>query len=160
MEPGFANIRVSPRARKTSIAASRTVAGAIRATLSDDSARVRRVRLLALARRAGEDLCDHAEVAVGREVRERIPAEVAAEQDAVPALRLRRDGLVEVRRRDADVVHALTPFGEEPRVDAPVVERLDELPLDRPTWLIARRQERSTGFPSSRMFATFPGLNS
>ena len=33
VEPGFANIRVSPRARKTSIAASRTVTGVIRPTL-------------------------------------------------------------------------------------------------------------------------------
>jgi hypothetical protein len=34
VEPGFANIRVSPRARKVSIAASRTVGCAIRPTLT------------------------------------------------------------------------------------------------------------------------------
>ena len=78
------------------------------------SARVRRVRLLALAGGTGEDLRDHAEVALGREVRERDPAEVAAQQHAVPTLRLRRDRPVEVRHRDADVVHA-RPFSARNR---------------------------------------------
>ena len=40
-----------------------------------------------------------------------------------------RRRIVETRSSDAEVVDALTLLGEEARVDALVVERLDQLPL-------------------------------
>src|SRR5687767_12352970 len=55
-------------------------------------------------------------------------AELTAENHAVPPVGL-RNGLVEVRSGDGDMVDALALLGEKTRVDALLVERLDPLPL-------------------------------
>jgi len=55
-------------------------------------------------------------------------AELAAENHTVPAVGLRHS-LVEVRGGDGDMVDALALLGQEMRVDALLVERLDQLPL-------------------------------
>src|SRR6266568_8407348 len=47
----------------------------------------------------------------------------------MPFLRLVRHRLVEIRRSNRDVVDTLSLLGEEARVVALVVERLDQLPL-------------------------------
>src|SRR5829696_62885 len=101
-----------------------------------------------VVREAAEDLKDHPEVAQGVEVGDVNPAVLTAEHHAVLAL-CPRNGLVEVRGGDGDVVHALALLGKETGVDAVLVERLDKLPhhpadrgdgdargaLDRPTVL-------------------------
>ena len=70
------------------------------------------------------------------------PPNSPLEDHAVPAVGP-RNGLVEVRSGDGDMVDALVLLGEKARVDALLVERLDQLPL-RLTVATARRQERST----------------
>src|SRR5215213_3175626 len=101
-----------------------------------------------VVRGAAKHLKDHPEVAQGVEVGDVNPAVLTAEHHAVLAL-CPRNGLVEVRGGDGDVVHALALLGKETGVDAFLVERLDKLPhhpadrsdgdavgaLDRPTVL-------------------------
>ena len=91
----------------------------------------RSVRLSFGARRTAKDLDGHPKVAQGVEVGDVNPAVLTAEHHAVLAL-CPRDGLVEVRGGDGDVVHALALLGEEAGIDAFLVERLDELPPGRP----------------------------
>src|SRR5215204_7459091 len=78
-------------------------------------------------RGAAKHLEDHPEIAQGVEVGDVDPAVLTAEHQAVLALRP-RDGPVEVRGGDGDVVHALALLGEEAGVDALLFERLDKLP--------------------------------
>src|SRR5215210_4293360 len=78
-------------------------------------------------RGAAKHLEDHPEIALGVEVGDVNPTVLTAEHQAVLALRP-RDGPVEVRGSDGDVVHALALLGEETRPDAFLVERLDKLP--------------------------------
>src|SRR5262245_48160657 len=92
--------------------------------------RVGPVRLLALTGRAAEDLGDHAEVAVGREIGERDAVVRAAEEHVMPAVAQFDERGVVVLYGDADVVDARTVLGEESCVHAVAFERLDELPLD------------------------------
>src|SRR6266536_2910246 len=88
-----------------------------------------RVRRRACVGRGAEDLGDHPEVAVGCEVGDPVPAEGAAQDELVPLLRLRRDGLVKARWSDGDVMDNLALLREEAGVHALVVEWLDLLPL-------------------------------
>jgi hypothetical protein len=55
-------------------------------------------------------------------------ADLTAENHAVAAVGL-RNGLVEVRSGDCDVLDTLPLLGEETCVDALLIERLDQLPL-------------------------------
>src|SRR5215207_5987938 len=89
--------------------------------------RLRRIRLLFGARRTAENLDGHPKVAQGVEVGDVDPAVLTAEHHAVLAL-CPRNGLVEVRGGDGDVVHALALLGEQAGIDAVLVERLDKLP--------------------------------
>src|SRR5215207_6955170 len=89
--------------------------------------RLRSVRLLFGARRTAEDLDGHPQVAQGVEVGDVNPTVLTAEHHAVLAL-CPRDGLVEVRGGDGDVVHTLALLGKETGIDAFLVERLDKLP--------------------------------
>src|SRR5215216_562558 len=88
--------------------------------------RLRSVRLLFGARRTAEDLDGHPHVAPGVEGADVDPAVLTAEHQAVLAL-CPRNGLVEVRGGDGDVVHALALLGEQAGMDAVLVERLDKL---------------------------------
>src|SRR5829696_2624154 len=88
---------------------------------------LRSVRLLFGARRTAEDLDGHPQVAQGVEVGDVNPTVLTAEHHAVLAL-CPRDGLVEVRGGDGDVVHTLALLGKETGIDAFLVERLDKLP--------------------------------
>src|SRR5215212_1672523 len=85
------------------------------------------VLLLFGARRTAEDLDGHPQVAQGVEVGDVNPAVLTAEHHAVLAL-CPRDGLIDVRCGEGDVVHALALLGEEAGIDAFLVERLDKLP--------------------------------
>src|SRR5215207_10980627 len=85
------------------------------------------VRMLSVAGHSAGDLDDHPKVALGVEVGDVSPAELTAEDHFVLTLCL-RDGLVEIRGGDGDVVDALTFLGKETGIDAFVVERLDKLP--------------------------------
>src|SRR5215212_1183676 len=78
-------------------------------------------------RGAAKHLEDHPEIALGVEVGDVDPAMLTSEHHAVLAL-CPRDGPVEVRGGDGDVVDALALLGEETSVDAVLVERLDKLP--------------------------------
>src|ERR671916_1413392 len=78
-------------------------------------------------RGAAKHLEDHPEIAQGVEVGDVNPAVLTSEHQAVLAL-CPRNGLVEVRCGDGDVVHALALLGEEAGIDAVLVERLDKLP--------------------------------
>ncbi len=80
------------------------------------------------AGRAAEDLDDHPEVAVGREVGDFDTAERAAEGQRVSTLDLLCDRVVEVGRGEGDVVDTFALLGEEARKDALPVERLHQLP--------------------------------
>jgi len=75
------------------------------------------VRLRAVFRGAAEDLDDHPEVTIRSEVRDPGAAELTTENHAVPAVGL-RNGLVELRSGDGDMVDTLVLLGEETRVDA------------------------------------------
>src|SRR5829696_7723934 len=88
---------------------------------------LRSVRLLFGARHTAEDLDGHPQVAQGVEVGDVNPAVLTAEHQGVLAL-CPRDGLVEVRGGDGDVVDALAFLGEEEGIDTFLVERLDKLP--------------------------------
>src|SRR5215216_6798019 len=79
---------------------------------------LRRVWLLFGAGRAAEDLDEHPEVAVGREVGDFDTAERAAEGQRVSTLDLLRDRVVEVGRGEGDVVDTFALLGEEARKDA------------------------------------------
>src|SRR5918999_3912062 len=79
-----------------------------------------------VVREAAEHLEDHPKVALGVEVGDVDPAVRTAEHQAVLAL-CPRNGLVEVRCADGDVVHALALLGEEAGIDAVLVERLGKL---------------------------------
>src|SRR5918997_90749 len=83
------------------------------------------------ARRTAEDLDGHPQVAQGVEVGDVNPAVLTAEHHAILAL-CPRNGLVEVRGGDGDVVDALALLGEEAGIDAVLVERLDKLPHHPP----------------------------
>src|SRR5215218_11129314 len=78
-------------------------------------------------RGAAKHLEDHPEIALGVEVGDVDPAMLTSEHQAVLAL-CPRDGPVEVRGGDGDVVDALALLGKETGVDAVLVERLDKLP--------------------------------
>src|SRR5215207_9029456 len=93
--------------------------------------RLRSVRLSFGARRTAEDLEDHPQVALGVEVGDVYPAVLTSEHQAVLAL-CPRDGLLEVRGGDGDVVDTLALLGEEAGIDAFLVERLDKLPHHPP----------------------------
>src|ERR687894_1968615 len=80
-----------------------------------------------VVREAAKHLQDHPEIAQGVEVGDVNPAVLTSEHQAVLAL-CPRNGLVEVRGGDGDVVHALALRGEEAGIDAVLVERLDKLP--------------------------------
>jgi hypothetical protein len=79
---------------------------------------------------AAKDLNDHAEILLCRRAgHPDAGAEDAAENGLVSFVRDVRQRLVEVRRADCDVVNAAALLGEEARVIALLVERLDQLPL-------------------------------
>src|SRR5205085_6712942 len=88
---------------------------------------VHRVRLLAVRKRP-EDLERDAEVGLRRQVREGDALVGAAQLELPPARGERADGAVEVVDADGDVVHTLAVLGQEARVGAAIVERLDQLP--------------------------------
>lgn len=71
---------------------------------------------------------------------------VCVRDQIVPSLDLRRQRLVEFRSSDRDVVHALAFLGNELRINALVVERLDQLPLNPAT--IRSRDAKSARFVS------------
>src|SRR5215213_7245771 len=66
-------------------------------------------------------------VALGVEVGDVNPAEVTTEDHFFPTLCL-RDGLVEIRGGDGNMVDALTFLGKETGIDALLIEWLDKLP--------------------------------
>src|ERR1019366_1956787 len=88
-----------------------------------------RVRLLFEVGHAAEDLEDHPEIAVRAEVCNPDAFELAAEDHINASFGLHCQHLVEALSSDGDVVHAPTFLGKETRVDALVVERLDQFPL-------------------------------
>src|SRR5215203_6537513 len=85
------------------------------------------VRMLSVAGHSAGDLDDHPKVALGVEVGDVNPAELTAEEHFVLTLCL-RDGLVEVRGGDGNMVDALTFLSKETGIDAFLVEWLDKLP--------------------------------
>src|SRR5215207_2560290 len=85
------------------------------------------VRMLSVAGHSAGDLDDHPKVALGVEVGDVNPAELTAEDHFVLTLCL-RDGLVEIRGGDGNMVDALTFLGKETGIDALLLERLDKLP--------------------------------
>src|SRR5215203_7379023 len=85
------------------------------------------VRMLSVAGHSAGDLDDHPKVALGVEVGDVNPAELTAEDHFVLTLCL-RDGLVEIRGGDGNMVDALTFLGKETGIDALLLEWLDKLP--------------------------------
>lgn len=88
-----------------------------------------RVRLLFEVGHAAEDLEDQPEIALSAEVCDPDAFEVAAEDHINPSFGLHYEQLVEAPSRDGDVVHAPALLDKETRVDALLVERLDQFSL-------------------------------
>src|SRR5215218_8688203 len=85
------------------------------------------VRMLSVAGHSAGDLDDHPKAARGVEVGDVNPAELAAEDHCVLTLCL-RDGLVEIRGGDGNMVNDLTFLGKETGIDDLLFEWLDKLP--------------------------------